>query len=217
MKNSMNSAVKLYYSAGSCSTSCHITLEESSLKYEAIEVDWDNANDPHHALVEKYNALGTLPILVTEDGKHLDQNLAIHVYVAENSQDKGLLPPAGTIERAEALNWLSFVCSDLHKSIGGLFGVDAISPDKAVVESVRKAYKVKAQEYLSYMDTKLSGRNYLMGSSFTVADAYAFVVVGWTKWLEISLTPYKNIEGYMARVAARPAVAKVLKDEGLLG
>jgi glutathione S-transferase len=51
--------MKLYYSAGSCSTSCHITLEESGLKYEAIEIDWDNASDPNLALTAKLNPLGT--------------------------------------------------------------------------------------------------------------------------------------------------------------
>ncbi|MEK6579173.1 MAG: glutathione transferase GstA, partial [Bdellovibrionota bacterium] len=50
--------MKLYYSAGSCSTACHITLEESGLKYEAVEVDWDNTSDPNIALVEKLNPLG---------------------------------------------------------------------------------------------------------------------------------------------------------------
>ena len=71
--------MKLYYSAGSCSTSCHITLEESGLKYETVAIDFDNASDPNIAVSEKLNGLGTLPILVTDDGKQLDQNLAIHV------------------------------------------------------------------------------------------------------------------------------------------
>src|ERR1700721_599576 len=101
--------MKLYYSAGSCSTSCHITLEESGLKYEAIEVDWDNASDANIPAGSKLNPLGTLPILITDDGKQLDQNLAIHAYVAELATGKGLLPQSGTVERAEALNWLSFV------------------------------------------------------------------------------------------------------------
>jgi glutathione S-transferase len=54
-----------------------------------------------------------------------------------------------------------------------------------------------------------------MGKQFTPADAYAFVVTSWTQWLEIPLTPYKNIQSYQARIAARPAVAKVMKAEGL--
>jgi len=207
--------MKLYYSAGSCSTSCHITLEESGLKYEAVEIDFDNASDPNIALVQKLNPLGTLPILITDDGKQLDQNLAIHTYVSDLAPQKNLLPTAGSFERAEAMNWLSFVAADLHKGIGALFGVASYS-DPKVKEAVRTNQLVTANNYLKYLDTKLAGKDYLMGKTFTPADAYAFVVTGWTKWLEIPLTPYKNVEGYLARIAARPAVAKVLKEEGLV-
>lgn len=208
--------MKLYYSAGSCSTSCHITLEGSGLKYEAIEVDFDNANDPNVALVSKLNPLGTLPIFVTDEGKQLDQNLAIHAYVAGKAPGKNLLPPAGTVEYAEAMNALSFVATDLHKGIGALFGLAAYENDKSVQALVRKNLLVRANEYLKYLDTKVAGREYLMGDAFTVADAYAFVVTGWTKYLEIPLAPYPNVEKYLGRVAARPAVAKVLKAEGLV-
>ncbi len=207
--------MKLYYSAGSCSTSCHIVLEESGLRYEAIAVDWDNANDPNVALVTKLNPLGTLPIFLTDQGKQLDQNLAIQNYVADQAPDKKLLPAAGTLERAEALNWLSFVAADLHKSVGALFSLPYISQDNAIREKVKTFMLGKANETIAYMDAKLAGNDYLMGKTFTAADAYAFVVLGWTKWLEIPLTPYKNIQSYLARVAARPAVAKVLKEEGL--
>jgi glutathione S-transferase len=206
--------MKLYYSAGSCSTSCHITLEESGLKYEAVEVDFDNSSDPNIALTKKLNPLGTLPVMVLDDGKHLDQNLAIHFYIADRAKNR-LLPPAGTTERAEAMNWLGFVNSDLHKGIGALFGLAAFK-DSAVRQTVRAAQVENAQGYIKYLDDKLQGRDYLLGKEFTPADAYAFVVLGWTKWLEIPLTPYKNVQAYMARVAARPAVHKVLKEEGLL-
>ena len=208
--------MKLYYSAGSCSTSCHITLEESGLKYEAIEIDHDKPSDPNIALVERLNPLGTLPILITDDGKQLDQNLAIHAYIAEKAPNSGLLPAAGTFERAQTLNWLSFICSDLHKSIGGLFGTTYVSEDKAVQAAYRQYMLGNSNQYLSYLDKHLAGKDYVMGKTFTAPDSYAYVVLGWTKWLEIPLTPYKNIEAYMARVTARPAVARVLKAEGLV-
>ena len=208
--------MKLCYSAGSCSMSCHITLEESGLPYEAIEVDFDNENDPNIALINKLNPLGTLPILITDDGKQLDQNLAIHTYVADKAMNKNLLPAHGTFERAEALNYLSFVAADLHKGVGALFGLAAYAGEPKMQELLKKNMLSKANEYLQYMDSKLAGKDYLMGSTFTPADAYAFTVTGWTKWLEIPLTPYKNIEAYMGRVASRPAVAKVLKEEGLV-
>lgn len=205
--------MKLYYSAGSCSTSCHITLEESGLKYEAVEVDWDNASDPNVNLVGKLNPLGTLPILITEEGKQLDQNIAIHTYISDRAPDKKLLPSFGSPERAEALNWLSFVGTDLHKSLGALFSLKGVSPDSAVQETVKKFMVGRANEYLTYMDEKLAGKDYLMGKNFSPADAYAYVVTGWAQWFEIPLS--KNLEDYRARVASRPAVARVLKEEGL--
>jgi glutathione S-transferase len=207
--------MKLYYSAGSCSTSCHIALEESGLKYEAIAVDFDNASDPNLALTAKLNLLGTLPVLITDDGKQLDQNLSIQTYIADLAGQNKLLPAPGSFERAEAMNWLSFVAADLHKGIGGLFAVAGFT-DPKIQEVVRKSLLERATGYLSYLDAKLAGKDYLMGKNFIAADGYAFVVLGWTKWLEVPLTSYKNIEAYMDRIAARPAVAKVLKVEGLI-
>lgn len=208
--------MKLYYSAGSCSTSCHIILEESGLKYEAIEVDFDNENDPNLALTGKMNPLGTLPVLLTDDGKQLDQNLSIQTYVAQRAPGKKLLPETGTLEFAQAVNWMSFVAADLHKGIGGMFAIPAMSEDKNVQGAVRKYMLARANDYLQYVNTNLAGKDYLMGANFTVADAYAFVVIGWTKYLDVPLAPYKNVEAYMGRIAARPAVAKVLKAEGLV-
>ena len=194
--------MKLYYSAGSCSTSCHISLEESGLKYETVAVDFDNTSDPNIALVTKLNPLGTLPIFITDEGKQLDQNLSIHTYVANKAPGKKLLPTAGTQEYFEAMNMLSFVATDLHKAVGALFGVSVVSEEKNIQEAVRKFLMTRATATLSYLDSKLAGKDYILGKDFTVVDAYAYVVTGWTKWLEVPLTPYKNIQGYMTRVTA---------------
>jgi glutathione S-transferase len=206
--------MKLYYSAGSCSMSCHISLEESGVKYEAIQLDFDKEAD--EALANKLNKMGTLPILIADNGKQLDQNLSIHVHIADSAPQKNLLPAAGTFERTEALNWLSWVAADMHKSVGGLFMLAAYEKNKPVQAAVREVMLPNAHKSLDYLNTRLQGRQYILGDHFSVVDSYAFVVAGWTKWLEIPLTPYKNIESYMTRVSARPAVLKVLKEEGML-
>lgn len=208
--------MKLYYSAGSCSTSCHITLEESGLKYEAIGVDWDNEQDPNIAVINKLNPLGTLPVFLTKEETQLDQNVAIHTYVADLVPEKKLLPPPGTIERAEAMNWLAFVSSDLHKAFSPLFALHAIGTEKVVQDKVREWSVKNVKNYLSYMDSHLNGKDYLTGKNFTIVDAYAFVVVNWTQWVRISVEPYKNIQAFLNRVSERPAVKKVYLEEGLI-
>jgi glutathione S-transferase len=55
-----------------------------------------------------------------------------------------------------------------------------------------------------------------MGKTFTVADAYLFVVVGWSKHVGIDTSKYPNLSAYLARVGARPKVQEALKAEGLV-
>lgn len=207
--------MKLYYSAGSCSTCCHIALEEAGLPHEAIAVDFDQPNDPNLIQAMKLNGMGTLPVLDFGNGKALTQNLSILTYIADQAPEKKLLPAHGTFERAEAMTWLSFVAADLHKSIGALFGVQYYSTDAAKREEYRSYLLKSADQTLTYLNGKLAGKDYLMGSQYTVADAYAFIVLGWTKWLNISLDAYPNVRTYLGRVLERPATQKVFKLEGL--
>jgi glutathione S-transferase len=206
--------MKLYYSAGSCSTSCHISLEESGLKYEAISMDWDKDTDAK--TIEKLNPLGTLPIAMIDDKHVLSQNLAIHEYIAELAPAKNLLPKHGTFEHAEAMNWLSFVAADLHKAFAPLFALQGFATEPQAQEQAKKYFVGGVNRHLKVLDERLQGRDYILGKNFSVVDSYCFVVTGWSQWLEIDLKPYKNISNYVKRVSERPAVHKVLKEEGLL-
>jgi len=55
-----------------------------------------------------------------------------------------------------------------------------------------------------------------MGKQFTVADAYLFTVLNWTKPTQIDLSQWPNLAAYHARVAARPKVQEAMKAEGLV-
>jgi glutathione S-transferase len=66
------------------------------------------------------------------------------------------------------------------------------------------------------LEKLLAGKQYITGDKFTVADAYLFVVLNWTKGLKIELDKWPNIKNLVARVAARPAVQETLKAEGLV-
>ena len=74
----------------------------------------------------------------------------------------------------------------------------------------------KLGERLAWVDGQLAGKAYLMGDTFTVADAYLFTVAGWGKYVGVDISGLKNLGAYLGRVAARPAVQEALKAEGLL-
>jgi glutathione S-transferase len=207
--------MKLYFSGGSCAMSCHIALEEAGLNYTPAQVDWDKPSAEYEEM-KKLNPLGVVPVLVTDQGKIITQNAAILEFLADSKPSSHLLPSVGTVERAEVMQWVSFVSSDLHKSFGPLFMGDAITANAEGKKDVRAWAEKNLHGYLSYVEKSLTGKDFICGSQFTIADAYLFTVVNWCQWVKVPTTEYKNITSYMARVASRPAVQKAMKMEGLL-
>jgi glutathione S-transferase len=62
------------------------------------------------------------------------------------------------------------------------------------------------------LEQKLGDKDYLLGQ-FSIADAYAFVVLNWARKFAISVSP--RLSAYFERIRARPAVQKTLEEEGL--
>jgi glutathione S-transferase len=82
-------------------------------------------------------------------------------------------------------------------------------------EEGKKAIVDRVSRRLRWLDAELARKPYLLGDSYSVADAYAFTVLGWSKWVKLDLSPYAHIIAYMDRIGARPAVKEALEKEGL--
>lgn len=201
--------MKLYYSAGACSLSPHIALEEAGLTYEAISAPTKTKELPDGSDYRKVNPLGYVPYLVLDDGTGLSEGPAIVQYIADQAPAKKLAPANGTLARYQLQSWLNFIGTELHKSFSPLF--NPAMPDEA-----KQLSKAKIAERLQFIDQQLAGKTWLMGDDFTVADGYLFTVTNWAQPMQIDLSGYKNLVAYRERVAARPAVQAAMKAEGLI-
>ena len=76
--------------------------------------------------------------------------------------------------------------------------------------------RANLQRRLGYVNDQLAGRDFLMGDTFSVADAYLFTVVGWAKFVQLDLSAWPHLIAFQGRVAARPATQRALKAEGLI-
>ena len=114
-----------------------------------------------------------MPALELDNGQILTEGPAIVQYLADQKPDSGLAPKAGSFERYRLQEWLNFLTSEVHKQFSPLFKPN--TPED---------YKPIAKENLAgrfdWLDKQLAGKDYLMGKQFTVADAYLFVLLGWT-------------------------------------
>jgi glutathione S-transferase len=201
--------MKLYYSAGACSLSPHIVLEEAGLPYEAISAPTKTKLLPDGSDYRQVNPLGYVPFLVLDDGRSLAEGPAIVQFIADQVPDKQLAPPAGSWARYQLQSWLTFVGTELHKGFGPLFNPDMPEAAKAIA-------KQRLLARLEWLEGQLAGKSYLMGDQFSVADAYLFTVTNWAKPTGLDISGFKHLAAYRERVAARPAVQKAMQAEGLM-
>jgi glutathione S-transferase len=201
--------MKLYYAPGACSMAPHIALCEAGLSYDLEKVDLAAKTTEGGADYTGINPKGYVPALALDDGQVLTEVSAVVQYIADQAPGSGLAPQPGTTERYKLLEWLGFIATEVHKGFGPLWKPD--TPD---------AYKPIVRDNLAkrfgYLDRQLVDRDHLMGSGFTVADAYCFTILNWTNFHSIDLTALPNVSAYVSRVAARPKVQQAMREEGLI-
>jgi len=201
--------MKLYYSPGACSLSPHIALHEAGLPFEAVL-----ASTKSHKLQDgtdyyTINPKGYVPLLELDDGQRLSEGPAILQYLADKEAPKGLIAAPGTMPRYRQVEWLNFISSELHKSYSPLF-------NPAMPEEGKAVFRKRLRGRYEYLDQQLEGKSFLMGDKFSVPDAYLFTVSNWAKHVGVDVTDLKNVQAFMTRMAARPAVQAAMKAEGLL-
>lgn len=201
--------MKLYYAPGACSLSPHIVARELGIPVELKKVSTKDKTIEGGGDYWKVNGRGYVPALELDNGEILTEGPAIVQYLADQKPDAGLAPKSGTFERYRLQEWLNFLTSEVHKQFSPLFKPN--TPDD---------YKKIARENIAtrfdWLDKQLAGKEYLMGKQFTVADAYAFVLIGWSKIQGIDLARWPNLAAYHKRVGARAKVQEALQAEGLL-
>ena len=201
--------MKLYYSPGACSLSPHIALFEAGLSFQALKAPTKTHQLDDGTDYYTINPLGYVPFLALDDGKTLHEGPAIVQYIADQAPEKNLAPANGTWERYKLQEWLNVIGTELHKNFSPLF-------NPATADDAKAATKTKLLARLTWVDSQLAGKQYLMGDTFTVADGYLFTVTNWTAPTGLDISGLANLVAYRGRVAARPAVQAAMKAEGLI-
>lgn len=205
----MNPTLKLYYAPGACSLAPHIVLRESGTAFTLEKVDTGTHLTAGGKDYYEINPKGQVPLIELEDGTRLSEGPVVAQFIADRAGATALMPPAGSLARYRVMEWQNYVTAELHKSFTPLFhgGLDATAK-KTLAGVLRKK--------LEWVNGRLAGKSYLTGETFTAADAYLFVVLGWAKFVQLDIADLKHVSAFMARVAARPQVQAAMKTEGLL-
>lgn len=201
--------MKLFLKPGSCSLASHIVLEEIGRPYDTETVDLAKKLTASGADFWAINPKGYVPALLLDDGDLLTEGPAILQYLADQAPELQLVPANGSKARYQLQSWLTFIGTEIHKNCSPFF-------NPAATPEMKELASANLKRRLSYTNEQLGARPYLMGETFTVADAYLFTVLSWAKFIKLDLSDWTNLTAFQTRVAARPAVQRALKAEGLI-
>ena len=204
--------MKLYYAPGVCSMAAHITTIEAGIALDLIKVDI--RSEPHRVEdgrdLKDVSPKGVVPILELDNGQVLTEGVAILIYLADQKPEAGLMPAQDSFHRYQLHEWLTFISSELHKT----FSPWLFHPEYG--EQATEVAKQRLHERFCLLDNYLADHNYLVGDRFTIADAYCFTIVNWSKGRGIDLAEWPNLVRYQSKIADRKSVRDTLIAEGLI-
>lgn len=202
--------MKLYYSKGSCSLVPRIIIHEIGLRCEYEAVNLKTKETEQGKDFRAINPKGSVPVLEFKKGEVLTENVVILQFLADDSKSIQLLPTLGHFGRYKVLEWLNYVTTELHKGFGPLFNpaIPQETKDQVFIPLLKNRF--------TFVNQTLSEKKFLAGETFTLPDAYLFVILMWAGNMKIALAEWPALEAYFMQLKKRPAIILALKEEGIL-
>jgi glutathione S-transferase len=196
--------LKLYGTSKSRSARVLWTLEELGLKYEHIPTEVAKAKSPEHM---KINPNGHLPAL-DDDGVILWETMAINLYLAEK-YGKTSLWPASVEDHGQTYKWTVWGVTELEQNLLTLLAHKMFLPPAQRDEKKAADATNALQPPLGVLEAGLKGREYLLGSKFTIADLNVASVLSFGTYVKFDHSGTPAVQAWLGKCLGREANARV--------
>lgn len=210
-------SLKLYFAPGACSFVPHVMLELSGAEFEPVSVKLHKGEQNS----EEYKAInprGQVPVLV-QDGQPITQILAIVLHLDQMFPQVGLLPTE-PMARAKALSTLAWMNNTVHPTFTHIFMPQKFS-DQPDVQAALKPYNTQLFRGMLgelqnlVLQAEQQAQPWLGGSRFGALDAYSLTLTRWGTIAGVGPQEHPALWRFVEKVAAEPAVARVMARERL--
>ena len=205
-------SVKLYYSPGACSLASHIAIEEVGIPYETQRVNLAQGEQRQPEYL-KINPRGRVPAL--QVGDHiLTENVGILTYLGGGYPDAKIWPQK-TWDQAKLVSSMAWLSNTVHPAYGHYVRTERYVDDENCKQAVKDKGLASFRGYLEEIDRLLTGQKWSIANQYTVIDGYLLVFYRWANRAKLPVKELRNYTALVDRVLSRPAVHKVMADEGI--
>ena len=197
----------LHGDKGSGAFCVEAALAEAGASYEFRTVSL-NKNEQKSPAFLAINPSGKIPALKLPDGSIATETSALLLIVAERHPEAGLLPLAGTPQRAQAIRWLAFMASEIYPMVEISDYPERFAPQGEQADALRLKARDRVRERILTVERAIAGP-WLLPSGFSAVDIYAVMFSRWSEcrgWRDENLP---KINTLAAALAQRSAVAPV--------
>ena len=192
-----------YHSPHTRSSGVLALLEELDAPYELRIVN-QKAGEQREAAFLAVNPMGKVPALL-DGGALITEQVAIYIYLADRFPEKALAPGLDDADRGPYLRWMAFYGSAFEPAV----------VDRALQRDPGRAGMSPYGDFtttLQVLEAQLDAGPFMLGGRFTAADVLWGTALAWvTGFGIVPKTPV--LDAYIARVAARPAMARAAAQD----
>jgi glutathione S-transferase len=199
--------LQLYFFPMACSLASRIALMEAGIEaqYHLAHI-WTKKVADDGSDFRGISPKGAVPVLVLENGERLTESAAVLQYIADAKPETALAPGFGDPDRYRLQEWLSFIGTEIHKAF--LFPTFWYKDDGSLAKP-----RARIAQTLSTPATHLADHEFLVGDSFTVADAHLTWALLLLRPAGIDIAQWPALSRYLGRMQARPAVREAIATE----
>ena len=209
--------IQLYSTPTPNGVKVSIMLEETGLPYEPhfINIGQNETWTPEYLAL---NPNGKIPSIIDPDGPGgkplpLFESGAILLYLAEKT---GKFLPSDPARRYETIQWVFFQMAAVGPMFGQLGFFHKFAGREIEDKRPLERYRNESKRLLGVLETRLEGRDWIMGEDFTIAD---ISLLGWVRNLVgfygagelVEFDSFKRVPAWLERGLARPAVQRGLE------
>ncbi|MBF9195032.1 glutathione S-transferase N-terminal domain-containing protein [Microvirga terrestris] len=208
--------IQLYSTPTPNGVKVSIMLEETGLPYEPhfINIGENETWGPEFLSL---NPNGKIPAIIDPNGPEgkpfgLFESGAILLYLAEKT---GQLLPSDPVRRYETIQWVFFQMAAVGPMFGQLGFFHKFAGREIEDKRPLERYRNESKRLLGVLETRLEGRDWIMGEEYTIAD---ISLLGWVRNLIgfygagelVEFDSLKRVPAWLERGLARPAVERGL-------